>query len=262
VGDSGANVTLAIEDGVAIITLNRPDRLNALDDATRRLFLERLREVADMPAARALVVTGAGRAFCAGGDVKEMPERLAAPVGEIAYSGWSRLRRTQSLVLELYHLEKPTIAAVNGVAAGLGFDLALSCDFIVACAGASFRMAYVLRGLVPDGGGMYLLPRRVGLARAKEIIFSGAALSAEQAMRLGIVDRLAEETSPLDEAKRWAKELSAGAATALAKGILNASFEMTLEESLAATRQAQAICYTTEEHRKQVDAFAKRRAAK
>jgi enoyl-CoA hydratase/carnithine racemase len=81
VGDSGANVTLAIEDGVAIITLNRPDRLNALDDATRRLFLERLREVADMPSARALVVTGAGRAFCAGGDVKEMPERLAAPVG-------------------------------------------------------------------------------------------------------------------------------------------------------------------------------------
>src|SRR5690606_40291895 len=125
------------------------------------------------PAIRALVVTGAGPAFCAGGDIKGMQARLDAPAGEVAFNGWTRQQRTHHAVTALFKLPKPTIAAVNGAAAGLGCDMALSCDFVIAADSAHLSMTYIHRGLIPDGGGMYFLPRRVGLARAKELIFSG-----------------------------------------------------------------------------------------
>src|SRR3546814_8113298 len=108
-----------------------------------------------------------------------MPKRLNVPAGEIGAHGWSRLHRNQQLVLDLHRLGKPTIAAVNGAAAGLGLDLALACDFIAAARTATFQMSYVLRGLVPDGGGMHFLPRRIGIARAKALIFSGKPVDGE-----------------------------------------------------------------------------------
>ena len=129
-------------------------------------------------------------AFCAGGDIAGMQQRLQAPPGQIAFNGWRRQKRTHQGVALLHGLPKPTIAAVNGAASGLGCDLALACDFIIASTAASFAMSFIHRGLVPDGGGMYFLPRRVGLPRAKELIFTGRSVPAEEALAIGLVDRL------------------------------------------------------------------------
>jgi len=176
--------------------------------------------------------------------------------------GWRRQRRLHHLVTRLHTLEKVTIAAVNGPAAGLGMDLALCCDFIVASEQASFVMSFILRGLVPDGGGMYYLPRRVGLARAKELIYSGRRVDAAEALALGIADRVVAPDALLAEATAWAAELSQHSRTALglAKSILDRSFEMSLEDTLAAGAQAQAVAYTTSEHHASVAAFNERSA--
>jgi enoyl-CoA hydratase/carnithine racemase len=152
---------------------------------------------------------------------------------------------------------KPTIAAVNGAAAGLGCDLALACDFIIASEAAFFTMSFILRGLVPDGGGLYFLPRRVGLARAKELIFTGRRVRAQEALAIGLADRVTPPDRLMTDAREWATQLGRGSrvALALAKSILDKTFELGEEEVLALGREAQAICYTTAEHREQVAAF-------
>jgi enoyl-CoA hydratase/carnithine racemase len=209
---------------------------------------------------RALILTGSGRGFCAGGDIKAMESRLDAPPGSIADHGWRRQRQLHHTIMRLHGLEKVTIAAVNGPAAGLGADLALCCDFIIASEAASFVMSFVLRGLVPDGGGMYFLPRRIGLARAKELIFTGRRLDGAEMLAMGIADRVVSPSDLLPEAIRWAGELSrhSPTAVALAKSILDGAFEHTLEETLAAGAQAQAIAYTTDAHHASVEEFLER----
>ena len=136
-------IVLAIEDGIATLRLNRPDRRNAIDDATRGLMIEALESAAADPAVRALVITGTGTAFCAGGDVRGMQQRLSAPPGEVAFNGWRRQGRTHRAVALLHNFPKPTIAAVNGAAAGLGCDVALACDFVMAAESAHFTMSFV-----------------------------------------------------------------------------------------------------------------------
>lgn len=250
------------EDGVAVATLNRPDVLNAVDEELRAALARVVDRAHQDDEIRALVITGAGRGFCAGGDVKAMQSRLTAPPGQIADVGWRRQRRLHHLVTRLHTLEKVTIAAVNGPAAGLGMDLALCCDFIVASEAASFVMSFILRGLVPDGGGMYYLPRRIGLTRAKELIYTGRRVDAAEALALGIADRVVSPDALLDEATRWAAELSQHSRTALglAKSILDRTFDMSLEDTLAAGAQAQAVAYTTAEHHASVAAFNERSA--
>jgi len=146
---------------------------------------------------------------------------------------------------------------VNGAASGLGADTALACDFIVASDSASFAWSYIHRGIVPDGGGMYFLPRRVGLAKAKELIFTGRKVEVEEALALGIIDRRATGDNLLSSAQTWASELSkaSGAALALTKTIINQSFELPAQQVFAQGSQAQAICYTSAEHRDAVMAF-------
>ena len=169
-----ALVELTIEDKVATVTLNRPEVRNAIDDAMRTEFIATLDRVAADEAVRAMVLTGKGKAFCAGGDIAGMQERLKAPAGEVGFNGWRRQQRThQASQSCCTGCRKPVIAAVNGPASGLGCDMALACDFIMAIEAAVFTMSFIQRGLVPDGGGMYFLPRRVGLPRAKELIFTG-----------------------------------------------------------------------------------------
>jgi enoyl-CoA hydratase/carnithine racemase len=255
-------VLLAIDQGIATISLNRPEVRNAIDDAMRLELIEAIDEVGRNREARALVLTGAGRGFCAGGDISAMRERLQAPVGEVAGNGWRRQRRTHHALTVLHEIEKPTIAAVNGAAVGLGCDLALCCDFIVASETATLAMSYLQRGLIPDGGGLYFLPRRVGLVRAKELIFTGRSLSADEALQIGMVDRVVAPDALLSEAQSWARELSGGSATALglAKSIINQTFELSAEEVFALGSQAQAICYTSAEHRAAVEAFLNRSA--
>ena len=151
---------------------------------------------------------------------------------------------------------------MNGPAAGLGADTALACDFIMANKEANFAWSYILRGIIPDGGGMYFLPRRVGLSKAKELIFSGRKVDLEEALDLGIVDRLATSDNLVEEAQQWAREFSKGSAAALAlsKTILNQSFETPAHNIFASGAQAQGICYTTTEHRNAVEAFLQKAA--
>jgi len=250
-------IDVQTRSAIAIVALNRPDKRNAMSDEMRSEFIAALERIAADPAIRAVVLTGNGKGFCAGGDIAGMERRLHAPPGEVAFNGWSRQQRVHHSMSLLHTLPKPTIAAVNGAAAGLGADLALACDFVIASADASFTWSYIDRGLVPDGGGLYFLPRRVGLARAKDLIFSGRRLDAEEALRLGIADRKADPETLLSDAQAWAAELSHGSATALALGkqILNQSFELSADQAFRLGSQAQGICYTSTEHREAVLAF-------
>lgn len=250
-------IDLQVHAGIATLTLNRPDKRNAMSDDMRSQFIEALEHVAADKAIRALVLTGAGKGFCAGGDIAGMERRMNAPAGEIAFNGWHRQQRVHHTQALLHTMPKPVIAAVNGAASGLGADTALACDFIIASEWASFTWSYIHRGIIPDGGGMYFLPRRVGLPKAKELIFTGRKVDADEALSLGIVDRKASAETLVADAQAWAAELSKGSATALALGktILNQSFELSAQQIFAQGSQAQGICYTSTEHRESVMAF-------
>jgi len=255
-------IQLQVAGGIATLTLDRPDKRNAMSDAMRTEFIHALERVAADKAIRALVLTGAGKGFCAGGDISGMEKRMSAPTGEIAFNGWHRQQRVHYTQTLLHTMPKPVIAAVNGAASGLGADTALACDFIIASEWASFTWSYIHRGIVPDGGGMYFLPRRVGLPRAKELIFTGRKVEVDEALALGIVDRKTAADTLVADAQAWAAELSKGSATALALGktILNQSFELSAQQVFAQGSQAQGICYTSSEHRESVLAFLARSA--
>lgn len=255
-------IDLQVDTGIATLTLNRPDKRNAMSDAMRAEFIHALEQVAADKAIRALVLTGAGKGFCAGGDVAGMEKRMNAPAGEVGFNGWHRQQRVHHTQMLLHTMPKPVIAAVNGAASGLGADTALACDFVIASEWASFTWSYIHRGIVPDGGGMYFLPRRVGLSTAKQLIFTGRKVDADEALSLGIVDRKTSAERLLADAQAWARELSQGSATALAlsKTILNRTFELPAQQVFAQGSQAQGICYTSTEHRDSVMAFLNKAA--
>lgn len=255
-----ALVLTEVRDTVAILTLNRPEKRNAINDALRADLMEAIERVERDPDVRAVILTATGKGFCAGGDIAGMRDRLDAPAGRVAINGWQRQRRTHHLITLLHGITKPTIAAVNGAAAGLGCDLALCCDFVIGSRDATFVMSYVLRGLIPDGGGMYFLPRRVGLARAKQLIFSGRKLTAEEALAINMIEQVSEPEALLDDALEMAAAMTVGSpdAVALAKSIMDQGFESSVEEVFALGSQAQAICYTTDSHRDAVAAFLDR----
>ena len=259
--DTPAPVETELQDGIMVIALNRPEARNAINDAVRAELIEALEQASRDDAVRAVVLTGRGKGFCAGGDIGAMRDRLEAPPGRVAINGWNRQQRTHRAITTLHGLGKPTIAAVNGAAAGLGCDLALCCDFIVASEEAVFVMSYVLRGLIPDGGGLYFLPRRVGLARAKELIYSARRVDAAEALEIGMVDAVCPPERLIEEALALAGRMTVGSpnALALSKSILDKSFELSAEEVFALGSQAQAICYTTDEHRAAVSAFLDKR---
>jgi enoyl-CoA hydratase/carnithine racemase len=250
-------IDLQVANAIATLTFNRPDKRNAMSDDMRTEFIHALERIAADKQIKALVLTGAGKGFCAGGDISGMQKRMNAPAGEVAFNGWHRQQRvhyTQSL---LHTMPKPVIAAVNGAASGLGADTALACDFIIASEWAQFTWSYVLRGIIPDGGGMYFLPRRVGLSMAKQLIFTGRKVAIDEAVQLGIVDRKTSADTLLADAQAWAAELGTASSTALAlsKTILNQSFEFSTHDVFAQGSQAQGMCYTSSEHRASVEAF-------
>jgi len=257
-------IDLQVDTGIATLTLNRPDKRNAMSDAMRAEFIDALERVTADKTIRALVLTGAGKGFCAGGDVAGMEKRMNAPAGEVGFNGWHRQQRVHHTQMLLHTMPKPVIAAVNGAASGLGADTALACDFVIASEWASFTWSYIHRGIVPDGGGMYFLPRRVGLSTAKELIFTGRKVDVDEALSLGIVDRKTTADQLLAQAQAWARELSKGSGTALAlsKTILNQTFELPAQQVFAQGSQAQGICYTSTEHRDSVMAFLSKAAPK
>lgn len=241
----------------AVLTLNRPEARNAISDAMREELCDTLEQLNADNQVRIVVLTGAGSAFCSGGDIRAMRERLAAPPGTVAVEGWRRQHRTFNLSKTLHDLDKVTIAAVNGPATGLGFDLAVACDFIVASPTAWFSASFVDRGLVADGGGLYYLPRRIGLQKSKDLLFSGRRVDAAEAEAIGIVDILAGEGRLLEDVHTYAQRFSEKpcASIMLMKSILNRSFELSLESIAATGSQAQAIAYTTDDHRASVEQF-------
>jgi enoyl-CoA hydratase/carnithine racemase len=250
-------ITVAERNGIATITMNRPDVRNAINDQMRAELIAAFNDAGADKAVRAIILTGAGKGFCSGGDIGGMRGRLDAPAGEVAFNGWKRQQSTHRGVAAIHGVAKPVIAAMNGAAFGLGLDMALACDFIIAARGAKMAMSFIKRGLVSDGGGMYFLPRRIGLVKTKELILTGRVLETDEALSIGMIDRVAEPEALLDAAQAWAEELSQGspAAIALTKTILDKTFESTDEQVFALGREAQAICYTTAEHRKSVEDF-------
>lgn len=248
---------ITVEDSVAVLTLRREEKRNAINDDLRDSLISALDWAAIHHDIHAIVLTGSGKSFCAGGDIQGMKERLQSPAGDLAINGWHRQRRNNLLITKLHGLSKPTVAAVNGAAAGLGCDIALACDFIIGSTQSFYIMSFVLRGLIPDGGGMYFLPRRVGLAQAKEIIFSGRRVEHDEALKIGMIDRICSNGDLVVTAVDFAKNISQASSTsiALAKSVLDKTFEKSLEEVLALGCQAQAICYTSDEHRLSVEAF-------
>ncbi len=256
-----ATVLHALAGGVSRITLNRPEAMNAVTWAQRERIIDLLAEASADPAVRAVVLTATGRGFCAGADLRATP----APARERAPGDVARTIRlgAQRLIAAVLDCEKPVIAAVNGTAAGIGAHLAFACDLVLAADTATFVEVFVRRGLVPDGGGAYLLPRLVGPQRAKELMFFGDALPAADAERLGLVNRTvpAGELAALTE--EWADRLAQGPtrAVALAKQLVNASLDGDRATAFAAEAAAQEINMTTRDADEGVASFVERRPA-
>lgn len=243
-------------DGVLTLTLNRPDVLNAVNDQLSLELGEALKYAERERAVRALVLTGAGRGFCSGQDLRDR-----AGVGEISY-GDSLRRRYNPLIQRLASLEKPVIAAVNGVAAGAGCNLALACDLRVASDRASFIEVFARVGLIADSGGTYFLPRLVGLAKAFELAYLAEPVDAAEALRIGLVNRVVEHEALMLATLDWARRLAAGPTKSygLTKRGLRRAASATLEESLAYEAYLQEIAGGSADHREGVAAFLEKRA--
>lgn len=252
-------IVYTVSGQVAYVTLNRPEALNAITPAQRDRLISLLTEASADPAVRAVVLTGTGRGFCAGADLRgggASEERIAGDVARMIRQG------AQRLIAAVLDCEKPVIAAVNGTAAGLGAHLALACDLVLAAESARFIEVFVRRGLVPDGGGAYLLPRLLGPQRAKELMFFGDAVSAADAERLGLVNRVVADEELEKTAREWAERLATGPTRALAltKQLVNASLDSDRATAFAAEAAAQEINMTTEDAREGVAAFVERRS--
>ncbi|MFI0736217.1 enoyl-CoA hydratase/isomerase family protein [Streptomyces sp. NPDC021225] len=269
----------ATDNGVVRITLNRPAALNAITPDQRERLISLLDDASADPAVGAVVLTATGKGFCAGADLRGGPrpaagsgagsgpgpgsgsgsggdERVAGDVARLIRRG------AQRLITAVLDCEKPVIAAVNGTAAGLGAHLAFACDLVLAAESARFIEVFVRRGLVPDGGGAYLLPRLIGPQRAKELLFFGDALSAAEAERIGLVNRVVPDGDLAKTAREWAERLAGGPtrAIALTKQLVNGSLEADRTAAFAAEAAAQEINMTTADAREGVRAFAERRA--
>jgi 2-(1,2-epoxy-1,2-dihydrophenyl)acetyl-CoA isomerase len=246
---------------VAWVTLNRPEVRNALTPDMRNRLIEIVEEVGVDPELRCLVITGAGEGFCTGADIRGASqrqgggERVAGAARDVIRNGVQRLFRA------MWDLEVPTIAAVNGTAAGFGCHLAWMCDLVIASENAKFIEAFTRRGIVPDGGGAYLLPRLVGLQRAKEIVFLADSWSAADAERIGLVNKVVPPGELEKATTEWAERLAAGPTRALglAKRLLNRSLESTLDQSLAEEALVQELITGTNDIKEGMRAFAEKR---
>jgi 2-(1,2-epoxy-1,2-dihydrophenyl)acetyl-CoA isomerase len=250
-----------IRDGIGFVTLDRPTVLNSFNRAMARELQSSLDELAAHRDVRALVLTGAGRGFCAGQDLAEVvpPDGSTGPeVSDLIAEGYN------PLVRRIAALEKPIVCAVNGVAAGAGANLALACDFVLAAKPASFIQSFVNIGLVPDSGGTFFLPRLVGLARAKALALLGDRLTAEQALAFGLIYAVHEPERLLPEAEALAARLAQmpTLAIGLTKRALHASLDSDLERQLELERALQAIASKSHDYNEGVKAFQEKRKPK
>jgi len=249
----------AIAEGVATLTLNRPDRLNALSTPIMEGLLEALPRLAQDTAVGVVVLTGAGRAFCAGGDVKSMAEGSGErSVGEAV----TRLRGRMEVSRLLHEIPKPTIAMVNGPAAGAGMSLALACDLRIAAQSARFVTAFANIGFSGDFGGSYFLSKLVGTSKARELYYTADPLDAAQALALGVVNRVVADGDLVDTTMALARKLARGPRIALAlmKQNFNAAESGTLAQLLDLEAQRQIETGRTDDHKEAARAFVEKRA--
>ena len=273
---SESGILVEVDDGVARITINRPERRNALDTGSRDALLAALDSARADAGVRAVLLTGAGDAFCSGADLSGGGGRSDTPttsapappspspsppgidsraVNETLRSGSQRLIRT------LWEFDKPTVAAVAGPAAGMGAHLALACDLVVMAEGARLIEVFARRGLVVDAMGAFLLPRLIGLGRAKQLILLADDLGAEQALDWGLAQLVTSRVALLDEAGAWAQRLAKGPTRALglSKTLLNRSLESSLDQSLLDEAMAVALNTSSADLREGMVAFMERR---
>lgn len=244
-------------DGVRTLRLDRPDKLNAVNGALAASLSAAVADAAAADAVRVVVITGAGRAFCAGLDLSEPPTLPSATRAErLDPYAW-----VGTWVRTIVACEKPVVAAVNGAAAGAGFGLALACDVRLVAASARMTAGYVRRGLSPDAGVSWMLPRQVGLARAAEILLTGRDVDAAEAERIGLASHVLPDASFEDDVRRYAAQLAAGApvAQALTKRLLTRSLDTPLDAALRDELVYIKQCFTTDDVREAITAFREKR---
>jgi 2-(1,2-epoxy-1,2-dihydrophenyl)acetyl-CoA isomerase len=252
-------VRYEVADGVATVTLSRPEVLNSFTRPMSAELQDALRRAAEDASVRALLLTGAGRGFCAGQDLAEaVPADGSAPppIADIVRATYNPVVRA------IRTMEKPVVCAVNGVAAGAGANLAIACDIVLAADTASFVQAFAKIGLVPDTGGTFFLPRVVGAARAAALMLLGDKLSAADAQAMGMIWRVVPASQLLDEARALAARLASQPTRAfgLTKRLLNASLQSGLDAQLELEADLQAAAAETEDFREGVAAFLGTRA--
>ena len=247
------NILFEKEENIAIITFNRPDAMNALNNKTRAEFREAIAAVAADDQVKVLILTGSGKAFVAGSDIKEFNQ--TAPYDA------HNIQRLGGLVEKL---GKPVIAAVNGFCLGGGNEIAMGCDIIIASDKAKFGQTEVNIGIIPGGGATQRLPRLIGVCRAKELIYTGDIIGAEEALRLGLVNRVVPGDQLLSAAKEMAKKIAAKSAAALklAKTAINRGMQTDLESGLNYEYELYSLALTLEDKAEGVSAFLEKRVPK
>lgn len=246
-------IEYSAENGVARITLNRPNTLNAFVAQMNREIIQVLKAASSSEEVRCIVITGAGRAFCSGQDLSEVDEKMNH--GQVLREHYGPMMK------QIRQVEKPIIAAVNGVAAGAGFSLALACDFRLLSDKASFLNAFINIGLIPDSGNSYYLSRLVGEAKAFEISVLGEKITADRALSLGLATRVFSYDNWEEEVNQFALQIAAlpTKAIGLMKRTIRAAGELTFSEYLGQEAQAQRIAGLTVDHREGVQAFMEKR---
>ncbi|MCE0451654.1 enoyl-CoA hydratase-related protein [Brevibacillus sp. AF8] len=245
-----------VSEGVAVLTLNRPDKFNAFTAVMNKEITDALKQAQKDADVCCIVLTGAGRAFNAGQDLGDVSGE-----GDVDYGGFLR-DRYNPMILQFQKTEKPIIAAVNGVAAGAGMSVALACDIRLASEKASFVNAFVNIGLVPDSGGCYFLPRIVGIGKALELAMTGEKVSAEEALRIGLVNQVYPAESFMEDALAYARKLALlpTKGIGLIKRTMYKGLELGLEETLEYEAFAQEAAGSTADHKEGVTAFMEKRA--
>jgi len=240
-------------EGIEKITLNLPDKLNALDLVMREELKDEFALIRKDSDIKVVVITGAGKAFCAGGDIKTM-EGVTSPAGR------DRLKNVQQLTKQMVELEKPIIAGVNGAATGAGFHIALASDIIIASEKAKFAESFVRIGLIPDMGGFYFLPMRVGVHKAKELMFTGRLFDAKEAQSMGLLNKLVAHDALDDEVMQFAAELARGPGRsyAMIKSALN-QWPASLQTMLEIEANLQAVSFSTKDFQEGLQAFLEKR---
>ena len=239
--------------GIVTVTMNRPEKKNAISAVMWQELLDTFADVGDRPEDRVMVLTGAGGAFCSGADLSDEGDERPNPLT------W--MRHIADVALELHRLPKPTIAKVGGVAAGAGLNLALGCDLIVASENARFSEIFTRRGLSIDFGGSWVLPRLIGLHKAKELAFFADVIPAKDAAELGLVNRLVAAAELDDFVDGWAHRLAEGPPVALSmtKTMLNKSLEMSMDQALEDEARCQTVNFGTADTAEAIAAFVAKR---